>query len=479
MTNTPSNHIIRQPYALYLLSIIKLWERFGFHTVRVSLVLYLTQVLSWSSSHAYLLTAAFSALLYLAPLMGGVISDRYLTVTGAIFYGGVLLCLGYLLLSIEGKLWLHTALSLVITGDGLFMPNIAALVSELYSGDDYRRDGGFSLFYTAINIGAFIPPLIITIVIKYLGWSSAFLMAAISAFLAILLMALYRKLSLVITIKNINLSIVIVFLIVLFAILLKHTVYANICILLAGISLLIYVSYRIKSYNTPQKRRLYICLLLIFVSILFGMLFQQAGLSLIIFTKYNVDRHFILGEIPIMMFQSFNPLFVILFGPFLAKVWEYLAAKGLNPSFPTKFSLGSLLIGTGFLLLAIVLELSNSGTISSSWLILNYLFQTFGELLIAPIGLSMVSELSPTAITGLMMGVWYFSTAMSDILAGIASSLTELTNHTHDPTITAPIYAHVFGGMGGVAILAGIILLILVPIFKDFIKNDESKTIEQ
>lgn len=247
----------KQPKALYLLSIIKLWERFGFHTVRVSLVLYLTQVLTWSSSHAYLLTAAFSALLYLAPLLGGVISDRYLTVSGAIFYGGILLFIGYLLLGIEGKLWLHSALSLIIIGDGLFMPNIAALVSELYSEDDHRRDSGFSLFYTAINIGAFIPPLIITLVVTYFGWASAFFIAATSILLAILLLILYKKIVLIITVRHIGLSLGLALLVILFAILLKHTIYANLCILLVCISLLIYVSFRVQTHNPTITAPIY------------------------------------------------------------------------------------------------------------------------------------------------------------------------------------------------------------------------------
>jgi proton-dependent oligopeptide transporter, POT family len=454
----------KQPIKLYLYSLVDMWERYGFYTMHGILVLYITQVFKFHNAQAYSIFAAFAALLYLTPILGGYIADRYMGSKLAVIIGGVILSAGYALLTLPDLHFLYLGLATITMGSGLFMPNIAAMVSDLYDKDDARREGGFSIFYTAINVGAFIPPIIAAFIIEKFGWHAAFLMAAVGVLFGVSIFILStRRLKIYChTWKTILCVVCIFVMIYTISYLVKHTLLANIFLFTLSGLFLLYLMFKCFSFPRAQRNKLIACLILILLSIMFSILYQQAGMSLTIYTKFNVTRTFGSWTIPTVMFQSLNPFFIILLGPILAKLWNHLAQSKKNPSIAVKFGLGTCFMGLGFIVLPLAIRAhSNAGLISASWIILSYFLQTMGEMFVSPIGLSMVSELSPKKMLGLMMGMWYFATAIADALAGFVARWTTLPSGSNNPLITSPAYAHVFGWAGTASIVVGVFILFM------------------
>lgn len=468
---------LKQPKDLYLFSLVDLWERYGFYTMSTILVLYMTKVFSFTNAHAYSIFAAFSALLYLTPILGGYVADRWLNSKNAVIFGGLILAIGYALLAIPGTKFFFYGLATIIVGSGLFMPNIAAMVSSLYKIDDIRREGGFSLFYTAINIGAFIPPITVAIVIYVFGWNAAFLMASIGVLIGVTIFSMvtlkYKTIA-----ANLNLNLLILLLLVLIASiyliskLVDYTFYANLVLFSFSVIFILFTFLKSFKYPRQQRNKLIACLILIILSIIFSVLYQQAGMSLTIYTEYNVQRHIGSWFIPTVMFRSLNPLYIVLLGPILAFLWLKLGEKNINPSVPIKFGLGSLIMGLSFVIIPFaIMTRSSAGLINPWWIVLSYFLQAVGEMLVSPIGLSMVSELSPVKMVGVMMGTWYFATAVADALAGIVSRWTTLPSNTNDPVLTSLTYSHVFGKIGVVAVIAGILIICISPLLNKIINS--------
>ena len=260
--------------------------------------------------------------------------------------------------------------------------------------------------------------------------------------------------------------------IILSTFLVKNTLITNIAFFSLSIFFVIYALKRSFDFSKKQRNQLLVCLLLTLLSVIFWLLYQQGAMSLNIYTEYNVQRHFIYWTIPTVVFQSCNPLFVILCGPLIGKLWTLLDRKGINPSTPAKFAVGIILMGTAFILFPLpILMKSSAGQINLWWIVLSYFVQSIGELFLSPVGLSMITELSPKQVAGLMMGVWYFATALANALAGFASTLTTLPSNQNDPLTTSSIYSHAFGELGLTAIIIGILTLALAPKLNKIIAN--------
>lgn len=436
--------------------------------MRSMLLLYMTKVLLFTDSHSYGIYAIFSAFLYLAAIPGGLVADKLIGSKKAVVLGAVFLISGYAALSLNGKEALYLGLSSVIVGSGLFMPNLASMLGGIYGKNDAKQESTFSLFYTFINIGSFFPPLVCVGMIYYFGWHAAFFIASIGVTFALILFITFFRDSLLGTHPKIKhptfifLTLVLLCVLTVYALssLVTHTALANILIFTIGAIFVAYTFSLCFKQKTIEKNKLLVCFILIFFSIIFSVLYQQAGMSLVIFTEFNVNRHFLGYLLPTILVQSLNPFFIIVFGPILAWFWDYLGSRSLNPSIPTKFGIGTVLMGLGFILLTIAIYFSpNDGRISSLWIIMSYFMQTIAELFVSPIGLSMVIELSPYNISGLMMGAWYFATAIADALAGVVSKLTTLSSGSNNPILTNHTYSHVFHYVGLYAVLAGLLLL--------------------
>ncbi len=476
----------KQPRQLFILFLTEMWERYGFYTLRGILVLYLTRVFLLSDTRAYAIFAAFAALVYLTPIFGGWVADRFLGFQRSVILGGLLLAAGYGLLGIPGKgMLFHLALGTIIAGNGFFKPNVSGLVGQLYGKNDPRREGGFTIFYAGINIGSFIPPLITGWIIIRFGWGPAFLLAGAGVLVGTLIFyfGLRKHPELggppdtgrTPAGRSVNYLLIgagTLASIYLFAELLRDTDLANILLFVIGGIFLAYSFTRSFTYRDLQRERLIAVHILILFSIVFWALYQQGAMSLTIFTEFNVVREEGNWTIPTVMFQSINPFFIILLAPFISRLWLRLNRYGCNPSIPAKFAGGTILMGLGFVILPLAIGFDDpAGKINLWWVVLSYFLQTLGELFLSPVGLSMVTRLSPPKLVGMMMGVWFFATALANALAGLISEWTAIPSGSNDPRLTDQPFSRVFGTIGWIAVGVGIIFLFLAPTLKHLIEG--------
>lgn len=473
----------KQPIQLYILFFTEMWERYGFYTMRGILVLYMTKILLFSNNHSYAIFGAFTALIYLTPSAGGYIADQLLGFRRAIMGGAVILAIGYALLAVPGTEFFYYGLSCIIIGNGFFKPNVSGIVGQLYERNDPRREGGFQIFYAGINIGGIIPPLVTAAVIALYGWHAVFIMASIGVLVGLAVFSIgFRKSALHGVVpehtrsnkKNITLYAVLLIgtllAIVGFRFLTQHTTVANYVLFSMGTLFFLFSITKSFAYDQKRRYRLWVCHILIVFSVIFWVLYQQGAMSLTIFTEFNLNRTFFGWTIPTVMFQALNPIAIIAFAPLCSWLWKFLDRYKMNPSIPVKFALGTILMGAGFAMMPLILmKTSSSGQISFWWVVLSYLLQSIGELLLSPVGLSMITELSPLAMVGLMMGAWFFASAVANALAGLASQWTTVAAGSNNPLITDPSYAHVFGILGWSSIAAGIIVLFFCPRLKRMI----------
>lgn len=457
----------KQPPVLYLLSLAYMGERFGYFMLRGMLVLYMAKVLLLSADHSYGIFAIFTALLYLAPLIGGPLADQYIGNKQAVILGGLLLSAGLIVLGLD-KNYMYAALSLIICGKGLYAPSIVTNIGNLYHDKDPRREGGFSMVYTAINISAVIASLISGGIIYYFGWKAAFILAGLATLLGVFLFYIVNgNKSILCKIHSTKYAIIfisILFGICLFNFCLRHKEVFHIVLVTVSSILFFYSIKKCYLYPSHTRKKLALCFALTAFSIIFFVLNQQSAMALTLFSEYNVNRSIWIYQIPTYSLLALNPFFIITIAPLLSSLWNKLAIKNINPSVSMKFALGTIFLGLGFMILvnAIYFTQSSSGKIDFGWIVMSYFLQSLGELLIYPIGLAMITEHAPKDNAGFMIGLWYSATAVGTYLAGYFSQLTVLPSGVTDPSQTSMIYAHVFGLLGGIAIMAGGILIFCI-----------------
>lgn len=425
----------QHPKGLYLLFTTEMWERFSYYGMRAILSLYMIKALFYSTAFTSSIYGYYTGLVYLTPLIGGYIADRYWGNRKSIIIGGFLMAMGQFALAISSYLYtpqpLNTVnsffvfnpqteffligLFLLVFGNGFFKPNISSMVGFLYSDNDGRRDSAFTIFYMGINLGALISPLLIG------GFADTgdptnfmygFLIAGIGMLFGLVVFVLGKNRLLVDPEGK-------------------------------AVGLLPNHKYDPEDCNNNdgaltwvEKQRIMVIFILAFFGIFFWAAFEQAGVSLTFLAEQHVDRVVtaINFSIPAAWFQSVNPLAILLFAPIFAGLWLKLKDMGKEPSIPLKMAVGLFLLSTGFMVLVFASGSLDGGatSISPLWLIAVYVLFTFGELCISPIGLSMVSKLSPKKFTCLMMGVWFLTSAVANILAGQISTLYP------DPSLPTP-----------------------------------------
>jgi POT family proton-dependent oligopeptide transporter len=473
---TPVTFNLKQPKSLYLLFFTELWERFGFYTVQTIIILYMTKALFMSDHKANLLYAAFSSLLYLTPIIGGYLADRYLGFQRAIIIGGMLFVIAYIITAFRSESMFFLGLSILICANGFFKPNVSSIVGDLYRENDPRRDGGFTIFYMGINVGALIPPIIAGVLVTKYGWHSGFLVAAAGMLLGQITFMwgrkylgdagrypkhnLQKKLSplfyflliagTLITIQLCRLAF-------------RYPETTNILIEISAVAIILIVLYFLFKETLVQRKKMFACLILIIISVAFWSLYNQAFTSLMLFADRNMGSHMWGIPIDAEATQFFNPFFLIALSPILSRLWIRMDQGGLNPSTQMKFALGILFMCGGYLLLAFGANyFAVDGLTSPWWLCSSYFLQTVGELLISPIGLAMITVLSPKHLTGMMMGVWFFSQAASFAIGGMLANLAAVPEKI-SATSSLPFYTHAFIIYGVISLAAAIISFALIP----------------
>ncbi|MBY0529416.1 MAG: peptide MFS transporter [Rhabdochlamydiaceae bacterium] len=480
--------IEKQPRGLYLLFFTELWERFGFYTLQTIIILYMTKALMMTDDKAYLLYGTFSSMLYLTPVLGGYLADRYLGYQRAIILGGVLLTLGYLLTALPEPHFFFLGLSVIIVANGFFKPNVSCIVGDLYRANDPRRDGGFTLFYMGINLGSLIPPLITGAIVLHIGWHAGFLLAAVGMLIGLIIFLLGRKrlrgsggLPLLSPLHDRGdavtfyslLGVGIVAAIGLMLFLFRFPAETDFVLGFAAVITLAVVLYFLLKEKRSQRNKMIACLILILISIGFWALYNQTYTSLMLYADRNMTKQFLGFTIDAEFTQFFNPFFIILLSPVLSRLWISLDRRSANPSTPFKFSYGILFMALGFFVLGLGGRyFGHAGETSPWWLVLSYFLQTIGELLLSPIGLAMITTLAPKHLVGMMMGVWFLTQSAAFAIGGGLATLASVPAET-TPVAALGIYSHAFILYGGISLCLAIVSFLLAPYLKRLIHAPE------
>ncbi|KQN36479.1 MFS transporter [Sphingomonas sp. Leaf407] len=465
------------PKGLYVLFFAEMWERFSYYGMRALLIFYLTKHWLFGDSQSTLIYGAYTSLVYITPVLGGYLADRYLGQRKAVLFGAVVLTIGHLLMAFEGQsgitdplvkqadpainiFW--AALACIIVGSGFLKANISVIVGQLYSRTDVRRDGAYTIFYVGINVGAALGVIFAGYLGETYGWSYGFGAAGIGMLLGLLVFVLGKPLlkgqgeaprplakSTEWTLYALGLASIGV----IWALIQYNSVIETLLIV-SGVALLGYVLF--ESFKLPKepRERMFAILFLIALNPVFWGLFEQAGGSLNLYTDRYVDR----GGVPASLFQSINSIYIVIFGPIFAALWVALGKRRVEPSAPAKFALALLQVGFSFLVF--VWGARSVGPEIATpvlFVFLIYFFQTTGELCLSPVGLSAMNRLAPKHLASLIMGAWFYMTAVGNFVAGKIGEATggEGGEMTKEGTLS------VYATIGWWTIGIGVVVLLL------------------
>lgn len=494
----PERTFLGHPVGLFILFFAEMWERFSYYGMRALLIFYLTQHWLFSDEKSGVIYGAYTALVYITPVLGGYLADRYLGQRKAVLYGAVLLTFGHFLMGFEGSggqdpaslniFWL--ALSFIIVGSGFLKANISVIVGQLYRRTDVRRDGAYTIFYMGINLGGFLGSLLCGYLGQTYGWSYGFGAAGFGMLLGLIVFVIGKPLLMgngeapdAAALKRPVVGIKLEWLLYLIGVvavvgiwqLIQYQDVVGWLLLVAGVILIGYVLLTaVTKLDREARDRIFAAMFLILGSILFWALFEQAGSSLNLFTDRYVDR----AGVPASMFQSINSMYIILLAPLFAAAWTLLGRRGLEPSAPAKFGLAMLQLGLGFLVLvwgAQAAGMANATPVLFIFLI--YLLHTTGELCLSPVGLSAMNRLAPAHMASLIMGTWFFASATGNFAAGLIAAATGSDAAAGDGANKA-VVLDVYSTVGWVAIGFGVAVLVISPLIRklmhlDTLKDDE------
>jgi POT family proton-dependent oligopeptide transporter len=458
MSETSKGH----PKGLYVLFVTEMWERFSYYGMRAIFVLFLTKALMYDKALGSDIYGSYTGLVYLTPLIGGYMADRYWGNRKSIIIGGLLMAVGQLFMFFSGSFYqnvdlarilMMVGLTSLIIGNGFFKPNISTMVGQLYPKGDKRIDSAFTIFYMGINLGAFFSPL----VCGFLGdtgdpgdFKWGFLAACFGMILSLSLFIFLKDKYIVtpdgqpigtapnskressdidsaeevksefttgqiLTWVGIEIALFTLFYF------LGQGVIGSFIFSLSIAAPGFIISDR--SLSKIEKQRIWVIYIVAFFVIFFWAAFEQAGAALTFFAEEQTDRVMFGKDIPASYFQSINAVAIVIFASLFVAMWGFLSRRGKEPASPYKQAIGLFLLALGYLVIAFgVKGIDPSTKVSMFWLVSLYMIHTFGELCLSPIGLSMVNKLAPVKFASLLMGVWFLSTATANKFAGTLSS---------------------------------------------------------
>ncbi|MBM3919157.1 MAG: peptide MFS transporter [Sphingomonadales bacterium] len=513
----------KYPRQLWYLFFSEMWERFSFYGIRGMLTYFMVNQLFMDEKAANLQYGATQAFVYAFTFIGGLFADRILGFQKSLFWGGLLMICGSLILAADPKSYFFLGISFNVIGTGFFKPNISTMVGALYRQDDARRDAGFSLFYSGINMGALFGgyaciaigkgSLFSSWVPEVLRWNVAFGLVAVVMSISLLTFVFTRRSmgpigASPLTPANYDssasgsvsdssshsssgsqdagrrvagflwqewavfagalLSVPVIMKMV------ANTVYTDYFMYAIGPFSLLYLAYEMSRHSAAEVRKLVAALMFILFSVIFWAIFEQAGGSLSLFAANNLNDR-LLGSVildPNGVNNAANSLFVILFAPLLGLLWVAMSRKKLEPNTVVKFGLGFIFLGLAFYTFyATRFFATAEGIASLDVFTVAYFVVTLGELCLSPIGLSIMTKLSPTRLQGLMMGMWFLASAYGQYVAGLfgASIVAEQSNATALDKLNA--YTEGYRLFGGYAVIAGVALLLLSPMMRKLMGN--------
>jgi POT family proton-dependent oligopeptide transporter len=473
--------VVGHPRGLFVLFYAEMWERFSYYGMRALLVLYLTKHWLFSDGKANLTYGAYNSLVYITPVLGGIVADRWLGQRKAVVFGGVILAMGHLLMAVEGKGGLHDptinvfwlALSFIVVGSGFLKANISVIVGQLYAITDMRRDAAYTIFYMGVNVGAALGTILVGYLGETIGWAYGFALAGIGMIAGLIIfmagkpalqgngeppapLARPRELQLY--------AVGVASVAVIWGLIQFQDLMGNL-LLLAGIAMLGYTLFEAFKLPREPRERIFAILFLIALNPVFWGLFEQAGGSLNLYTDRYVDRQ----GVPASLFQSINPVYIVLLGPLFAGLWSWLGRRGLEPSAPAKFGLALVQVGLSFLVFVWGAKTAGLAALTPVFFVfLIYLLQTTGELCLSPVGLSAMTRLSPVHLGSFIMGAWFYMTAVGQFVAGKIGEATGGESGAMSKELTLSIYSQI----GWVTIGIAVVVLLASPLVKRWMHLD-------
>ncbi len=486
----------KYPKQLWYLFFSEMWERFSFYGMRGMLVVFMVTQLTMNETVANLQYGATQAWVYAFTFIGGLFADKILGFRKSLFWGGLLMILGSIILAINPKDFFFTGLAFTIVGTGFFKPNISSMVGQLYKDGDPRRDAGFSFFYMGVNLGAFIGgylciaiaegSLLSNLIPENLRWNVAFGLAAIVMIISLLTFTQTQK-----SMANIGLSPLLhldnsarktreiatyigsVLIIPIIILMVANTKYTDYFMMIIGPASLVYLFYEMRNFSIQENKKLIAALVFIIFSIFFWAFFEQSGGSLSLFAKNNLDNQLLgITVSPNGVNNSANSLFVIAFAALIGMVWLYMAKKKIEPNTVVKFGLGFLFLAGGFWLFYYTKFFTNDlGKTSLNLFTIGWLVITFGELCLSPIGMSAMTKLSPQKIQAVIMGMWFLASAYGQYFAGLLGANIAEASENATNLEKLNTYANGYEQLAIYALIAGLILLILSPFVKKLMQE--------
>ena len=442
-----SNTFFGHPIGLRTLFLTEMWERMSYYGMRALLVLYMTGAvtgfnpgLGWSQIESQAIYGIYSGMVYFMVVPGGWIADNILGHQKAVLIGALIIALGHFTLAIPIEQTFFLGLIFVVLGTGLLKGNISTIVGQLYEGQDDKRDSGYTIFYMSINIGSTLGFLICSYLGEKIGWHWGFGAAGIGMTFGVIQYIKHRhllgdagmhpnemsddkrkKLT-----NYLKASLVGMFVVIGAGLLGLFTIdprffaeqFAYFLTIIAGLYF-IYL-FLFAGLNTSERKNLILLFLLFIGAAAFWSGFDQSAGSLNIFARDYTDLSIAGYKIPVGWLQFANPVIVVLFAPIFAGIWAQLARKNLDPSLPIKFAIGLLFMALSFIVMIVAVNIAiEASPVGMQWLLLTYLFQTWGELALSPIGLSAFSRYGPKRYMGQMFGLWFLASAIGGVLAGL------------------------------------------------------------
>lgn len=476
--SVPQTGFVGQPKGLFTLFFTEFWERFSYYGMRAILLFYMYYSLKdgglgLDRTQANIIMSIYGSLIYMSGIIGGWIADRITGMRKAIFYGGILIMIGHILLALPlGATALYLSMFFIIIGTGLLKPNVSSVVGDLYAPNDVRRDSGFSIFYMGINLGGFIAPLLVGLFQKNWGFHAGFGVAAVGMFIGLVVYAMSQK-SLGLagsvapnplsaaekktTMRNFTIGGLVMLTLGVVAYKTGNASVENFSLLITFLGVMIPTVFIIYMYRSPktnadEKSRLLAYVPLFICAVMFWAIAEQSSTILATFIDTRTNLHLWGFDIPAAWFQSFNPLFIIAMAPLFAILWTKLGGSG--PSTPRKFAYSLFFAGVSFLIIIAAIVVTPEGTlVNPLWVVLSIFLLVAGELLLSPVGLSATTKLAPAAFAGQTMALWFLASAAAQAINAQLVRVYELVSET--------MY---FGVLGGLSIVIGIIILVISPI---------------
>ncbi|MGL2987026.1 peptide MFS transporter [Flavobacterium sp. RSSA_27] len=486
----------KYPKQLWYLFFSEMWERFCFYGMRGMLVVFMVSHLGMNEKVANLQYGATQAWVYAFTFIGGLFADKILGLRKSLFWGGILMIIGSVILSIDPKNFFFIGLGFTIVGTGFFKPNISSMVGQLYPEGDPRRDAGFSFFYMGVNLGALIGGYICiavaegsmwqSIVPEHLRWNVGFGFAAIVMIISLLTFTQTQKslgpiglspLKEMMVSKRKQLEIVTyvgsLLVIPLIIVMVANTVYTDYFMICIGPASVLYLLYEMKNFSLAENKKLFAALIFIIFSIFFWAFFEQSGGSLSLFAVNNLNNTIAGVELsPNGVNNSANSFFVIGFAALVGLVWLWLDKRKIEPNTVIKFGLAFLFLAGGFWVFYYTKFFADGfgrtslGIFTFGWFVI-----TLGELCLSPIGMSAMTKLSPSKTQAVIMGMWFLASAYGQYFAGILGANIAEASEQSSNIEKLNVYADGYLQLAIYALIAGVVLIVLSPLVRKLMQE--------